>query len=102
RLLVIGGRGDDDDTWSGRATMAFQPFDGLHGWVQYQHDKIDDVGDVALKTSLGVRPDGLSAKRFANFAPSHNSLKGDRVRWEVNYDRLPLGLSLTYAGGWDK
>jgi iron complex outermembrane receptor protein len=102
KLDVVGGRGDDDDTWSGRATMAFQPFHGLKGWVQYQHDDIDDVGDVAMILPLGVRPDGLSAKHFANYAPTHNRLKGDRVRWEVSYEELPGHLTLFYAGGWDK
>src|SRR5207248_4713773 len=102
KLDFVGGRGDDDDTWSGRATMAFQPFRGLKGWVQYQHDNVDDVGDVAMILPYQMRPDGLSAKHFANFAPTYNRLKGDRVRWEFSYDELPGHLTLFYAGGWDK
>ena len=102
KLDGIGGRGDDDDTFSGRATMAFQPFDGLKGYLQYQHDDINDVGDVALTTPVGTRPDGLSSHHFANYQPTYNRLIGDRYRWELSYDRLPAGLTLTYAGGFDK
>ncbi|MEO6248132.1 MAG: TonB-dependent receptor [Sphingomicrobium sp.] len=102
KLDVVGGRGDDDDTFSGRATMTFQPFDGFKGYLQYQHDDINDVGDVALDTPVGTRPDGLSPHHFPNYSKTYNRLIGDRYRWEFSYDRLPGGLTFTYAGGFDK
>jgi iron complex outermembrane recepter protein len=103
RLLVLGGRGDDDNTVSGKAQLELLPFDGLTALVSYQHDEVDAVGDVFLSTPLGqLPPEGFDAKAFANFFPSSNFVRGDRIRWEAVYDRLPGHLSLTYAGGFDK
>ncbi|HZU65116.1 MAG TPA: TonB-dependent receptor [Novosphingobium sp.] len=97
---VLGGRGDDDDTKSGRITLTFQPFDGLKGLIQYQHDDVHNTGDVAFKTLEGVAYSGQPTDHFANYAPSYNALVGDRVRWEFSYD-LPANLTLFYAGGYD-
>ncbi|BEV01809.1 TonB-dependent receptor [Novosphingobium olei] len=101
KLTVIDDRGDDDNTTSGRIQMAAQPVDGLKLWASYQHDDIHAVGDVALTSALRTRPDFGDAKSFPNYAPTSNRLKGDRVRWEASYDRLPGDLTLTYAGGYD-
>jgi iron complex outermembrane receptor protein len=97
---VIGGRGDDENTKSGRVTLAFQPFEGFHGLVQYQHDDVDNTGDVAMKLPFGTRYTGQQAVHFANYAPTFNRLQGDRIRWEFSYD-LPANLTLFYAGGYD-
>ena len=101
-LLVIGGRGDDDQTQSGRITLALQPFSGLDGVIQYQHDNIDDVGDVAaIRPIATILPSNFNEKQFANYAPTSNRIIGDRIRWAFSYDALPLDLTLTYAGGYD-
>jgi len=102
QLDVIGGRGDDDHTLSGRATLAFQPFANFEGLIQYQHDDVDDVGDVAYARPVGQVFGNANSKRFPSYAPTHNRLKGDRVRWEFSLSDLPLGSTLTYAGGYDK
>ncbi len=64
-LTGVNIRGDDDNTVSGRATVAFQPFEGFEGLVQYQHDDVDDIGDVAAQFPVGQRPPaGFDEKRF--------------------------------------
>ncbi|MBB3954081.1 TonB-dependent receptor [Novosphingobium sediminicola] len=101
-LLSIGGRGDDDATLSGRATLAFQPFENFEGLIQYQHDDIDNVGDVAFNTTIAAVPTNYDPKRFASYAPTSNRLTGDRIRWEFALHGLPLDATLSYAGGYDK
>jgi iron complex outermembrane recepter protein len=96
----IGGRGDDDNTKSGRATLTFQPFQGFQGLVQYQHDDVDNTGDVAMKLPFQQAYTGQQTVHFANFVPTYNRLQGDRIRWEFSYD-LPANLTLFYAGGYD-
>ncbi|WP_242151845.1 TonB-dependent receptor [Sphingomonas sp. BAUL-RG-20F-R05-02] len=101
-LTGIGGRGDDDQTTSGRFTAAFQPFDGFEGVVQYQHDNVNDVGDVATISPVGqVLPTSFNEKRFPNYAPTTNKVTGNRIHWEFTSSNLPLGASLTYSGGYD-
>ncbi|MET3762048.1 TonB-dependent receptor [Sphingomonas sp. UYEF23] len=101
-LLGVGGRGDDDQTTSGRVTLAVQPFAGFDGMIQYQHDDINNVGDVAaIRPIATILPTSFDEKQFVNYAPTFNRINGNRIRWEFSYDRLPLGLTLTYAGGYD-
>lgn len=101
-LLGVGGRGDDDQTTSGRVTLAVQPFAGFDGMIQYQHDDINNVGDVAaIRPIATILPASFDEKQFVNYAPTFNRINGNRIRWEFSYDRLPLGLTLTYAGGYD-
>ena len=100
-LTVINREGDDEKTLSGRVQIAFQPFEGFSGLISYQHDDIDAVGDVALQSALGVVPDIADEKRFPNYQPTFTRINGDRIRWEFSYDALPMGLTLTYAGGYD-
>jgi iron complex outermembrane receptor protein len=100
----INLRGDDEDTASARVQIALRPTKGLNLWASYQHDDIDNVGDVALNTSgIGVRPASFGdARSFPGLAPTYNRLKNDRVRWEATLDSLPGGLALVYSGGRDK
>jgi iron complex outermembrane recepter protein len=100
-LTVINREGDDEKTLSGRAQIAFQPFEGFSGLISYQHDDIDAVGDVAAQSPLGQMPNIPDEKRFPNYQPTFTRINGDRVRWEFSYDALPMGLTLTYAGGYD-
>jgi iron complex outermembrane receptor protein len=94
-------RGDDDNTKSGRLQVAFQPIVGFQGLISYQKDKIDNVGEVSKIGPIAtVTPIG-DAKTFPGYAPTSTELDGHRVRWEFSYDRLPWGLTLTYAGGYD-
>ena len=101
RLDVIGGRGDDDDTQSGRLQMALQPVEGLDINISYQHDNVDNTGGVNMKSPLGVLPTNFNEKRFPNYEKGGNRLKGDRLRWELSYE-LPASLTLYYAGGFDE
>ncbi|MCS0630224.1 TonB-dependent receptor [Telluria mixta] len=100
----IDERGDDEDINSGRVQVAFKPTPALNLWLSYQHDDIDDVGDVALNTSaIGDRPASFGdARSFPGQASTYTRLKDDRVRWEARLDSLPGGLSLVYAGGRDE
>ena len=100
KLDVIGGRGDDDNTKSGRVQLAFQPFEGFDGLIQYQHDDINDIGDVAEKRALGVGHMG-SSHEFPNYEPSYNRLKGDRVTWRFD-EHFGNGMTLYYQGGYDE
>jgi iron complex outermembrane receptor protein len=100
-LTVVNDRGDDNNTKSGRAQIAFQPFDGFSGLIQYQHDDINDVGDVTKNLPIAVVTPIGDSKTFPNYQPTRTRITGDRVRWEFSYDRLPLGMTLTYAGGYD-
>lgn len=95
-------RGDDQKVGSGRIQGVWKPLDGLKLWASYQHDEIDNVGDVTMDSTIRVRPDFGNARSFANTAPTMTRLTADRVRWEAVYDALPAGLSLIYAGGYDK
>ena len=95
-------RGDDSDVASGRFQAAWQPVEGLKLWASYQHDSVSGVGDVALTSTLNTRPTFSNAQIFSNVAPTSTSVRSDRVRWEASYDRLPAGLTLIYAGGYDK
>ncbi|RYF23752.1 MAG: hypothetical protein EOO77_01525 [Oxalobacteraceae bacterium] len=101
KLTVINDRGDDTNTKSGRAQIAFQPFDGFNGLIQYQHDDIDNTGDVQKNLPIGVVSPLGDQHQFDNYQPTQNRLTGNRVRWEFSYNKLPLGLTLTYAGGYD-
>ncbi|NBC35949.1 TonB-dependent receptor [Novosphingobium sp. FSY-8] len=96
-----GLRGDDSDVLSGRIQFAWKPVDGLKIWASYQHDKINNVGDVTMDSTLAVRPDFGDGKTFANTTVTATNLTADRLRWEVSYDRLPADLTLVYAGGYD-
>ncbi|HWU02619.1 MAG TPA: TonB-dependent receptor [Novosphingobium sp.] len=96
----IGQRGDDDNTKSGRITLAFQPFEGFSGLIQYQHDDVNTTGDVAQKTAVGQPAPGGDVSHYVGYALSSNKLKGDRIRWEFTY-QLPANLTLYYAGGYD-
>ncbi|QGP81184.1 TonB-dependent receptor [Sphingobium sp. CAP-1] len=100
-ITVINAEGDDEKTVSGRAQVAFQPFEGFSGLISYQHDEIDAVGDLALQSAISTVPTITDEKRFPNYQPTFTRLNGDRIRWEFSYDALPLGLTLTYAGGYD-
>jgi iron complex outermembrane receptor protein len=100
-ITVINAEGDDEKTLSGRAQVAFEPFEGFTGLISYQHDAIDAVGDLALQSAISTVPSITDEKRFPNYQPTFTKLNGDRIRWEFSYDALPLGLTLTYAGGYD-
>ncbi|KQN04229.1 hypothetical protein ASE85_20755 [Sphingobium sp. Leaf26] len=100
-ITVINAEGDDEKTLSGRGQVAFQPFDGFSGLISYQHDAIDAVGDLALQSPISTVPSITDEKRFPNYQPTFTKLNGDRIRWEFSYDALPMGLTLTYAGGYD-
>jgi iron complex outermembrane receptor protein len=100
-LTGINMRGDDEGSKSGRLQVAFQPFEGFQGLLSYQKDKIDAIGDVAFIGKLGAVNDVGDGKSFPGYAPTMTKLDGHRTRWEFSYDRLPLGLTLTYAGGID-
>ncbi|RVU07189.1 TonB-dependent receptor [Novosphingobium umbonatum] len=95
-------RGDDSNVASGRFQMAWRPVDGLKLWASYQHDSIDNVGDVTKDSTIRTRVSLANVQTFSGNAPSSTKLTADRVRWEAVYDALPAGLSLTYAGGFDK
>lgn len=96
-----GERGDDSKIASGRIQLAWNPTEAFHVWLSYQRENVDGIGDVAMNSALGVRPDFGNAKTFSNLAPTSVDLRGDRVRWEVRYDKLPGNLRLIYAGGYD-
>lgn len=94
--------GDDENLDSVRAQFAYKPAENVSLWASYQRDNVDDVGDVALSTAaLGERPSFGDARSFAGYAPTYNRLTDDRVRWEATVSKLPAGLMLVYAGGWD-
>lgn len=101
-LTGIGIEGDDAKSWSGRVQLAFQPIKGFDGLVSYQHDHVNEVGDVVMNTPLGEVASFGDAKSFHADAPSFNRIRGDRLRWDFSYDQLPYGLTLSYAGGYDK
>lgn len=94
-------RGDDEDTKSGRIQVQFRPAGNVRLWASYQHDDIDNVGDVALTSDLGTRPSFGDGRTFPNFATTFNRITGDRVRWEGQVSDLPGNLTLVYAGGYD-
>jgi iron complex outermembrane receptor protein len=100
-LTGVNMRGDDEGSKSGRLQVAFQPIPGFQGLLSYQKDKIDAVGDVAFIGKLGVVNAVGDGKSFPGYAPTMTKLDGHRTRWEFSYDRLPWGLTLTYAGGLD-
>jgi iron complex outermembrane receptor protein len=100
-LTGIGLKGDDERNRSGRVQLAFQPFAGFDGLVSYQKDKVDAVGDVNKVLPLGVVSPIGDARSFPNEALTLTELDGERVRWEFSYNRLPMGMTLTYAGGYD-
>ncbi|WP_058817387.1 TonB-dependent receptor [Sphingopyxis sp. H050] len=93
---------NNEEAHSIRAQILVEPFDGFHAWVAYQNDYIDDNGPGYFKSALRTRPDFGKAKRYPGYAPIYNSIRGDRVVWEVGYDKLPFDASLTYAGGYEK
>jgi iron complex outermembrane receptor protein len=100
-LTGINLKGDDEDNKSARLQLAFQPVDGFEGLLTYQRDKTDAVGDVAKTLPLGVVSPVGDARTFPASAPTSTRIDGTRWRWEFSYDRLPMGLTLTYAGGYD-
>jgi len=102
KLTYINKRGDDEDVQSGRLQLAFQPLAHLHGLVSAQIDHNGGFGDVHLMTAIGTRPTNFDAKNFDNYQPSSLDQNQYRFRWEASYDALPFGLTLSYAGGFDR
>jgi iron complex outermembrane receptor protein len=95
-------RGDDEDTRSLRVQLAFQPLPGLTGLVALQADRVGGVGDLSKQYTLAtVSPVG-DAQTFSNYAPTIQEVVSDRLRWELNYDRLPGDWTLSYQGGVDR
>lgn len=103
RAVPIGLGLDDEDAASGRIQILLKPFEGLSIWASYQHDNIDNNGPAVLRTPppAGIRPDFGDAETVPGVAPVYNRLSGDRFRWEVVYDALPLDMTLTYLGGYE-
>ncbi|WP_226017929.1 TonB-dependent receptor [Novosphingobium sp. FKTRR1] len=101
-LTGVSGRGDDEYLNSGRIQVAIQPVESLKLWASYQHDEIDDVGDVSMTSDLGTRPSFGDARSFANVAATSTRTRADRFRWEASLADLPGDLTLVYAGGYDK
>jgi iron complex outermembrane recepter protein len=95
--------GDDDDSQSVRLAIAFQPFENFTGIISGQYDKIDDVGDVAAKRTLGqvTHFDTDSSQKFPLYQPYFTDMTDKRLHWEFNYGGLPAGMTITYLGGYD-
>ena len=102
---VTGGanqRGDDENTASGRVMLAFEPFTGFRGLAWYQYQVINQVGDISEETPLGVVTPLTNTQTWSKPSPTHTYLSDSLIRWQFSYDRLPLGLTLTYLGGYDE
>jgi iron complex outermembrane receptor protein len=86
-----------------RLAIAFQPFENFTGIISGQYDKIDDVGDVAAKRTLGqvTHFDTDSSQKFPLYQPYFTDMTDKRLHWEFNYGGLPAGMTITYLGGYD-
>ncbi|TXS91875.1 TonB-dependent receptor [Parahaliea maris] len=104
KLEPVGQRSDDEDNYSWRAQLAFQPTETLDGWISYQKDRVDQVGDTPfngpLETKLDI--DDIDTENYTNYSQALTELDGERTRWEVTYSGLPGDIDVTYSGGIDK
>jgi iron complex outermembrane recepter protein len=104
------GRNDDEDTKSGRVSVAFQPFDGFTGLISGQYTSGGGTGQSyqelpfqyngANTDILHSTPAGINPNSYSTLTPFSQSLLDYRLHWEFNY-RLPLDLTVTYVGGYD-
>ena len=106
-------RGDDEDSQSGRLSLAFQPTDNFHGLLSYEILKMGGVGPVnetvlfAADPSgngdiLHTRPNLGDPKAFDIYGMPFQRITDKVAKWEFGLDSLPGGLTLTYLGGYDK
>jgi iron complex outermembrane recepter protein len=103
-------RNDDEDTKSGRISVAFQPFDGFTGLLTGQYTNGGGVGqsyqeipfqyNAAGTDILHTMPAGISPSGYSTLAQFSQRLTDYRLHWEFN-ESLPGDMTLTYVGGYD-
>ncbi|NHO67396.1 TonB-dependent receptor [Aestuariicella hydrocarbonica] len=100
----IGLEADDENNYSWRTQIAFQPTENFEGSVSYQKDNVDQVGDAPFKGTLAqdIDIDDIDTELYSGYAPVATHLDSERTRWEFIYAGLPWGMEVTYSGGYDK
>jgi len=104
--------GDDGDTHSGRAEVAFYPTDHLYGLVTVQDSQIGGVGNVAdmipFVQSTTVPGDIVhsippipSTTSFVNPSQTWQNIDEKTYKLDLEYDNLPGEAKLIYLGGYD-
>ena len=111
--LADGAHYDDDDSKSGRISVAFEPFDGFTGLVygQYLRSTGNGAGyeqlpyvwnaahtDISHNPPAGINP----TTNLLGLEPFRQDLTDYRLHWEFKLTRLPWGMAATYLGGYDK
>jgi iron complex outermembrane receptor protein len=111
--LADGAHYDDDDSKSGRISVAFEPFDGFTGLVygQYLRSTGNGAGyeqlpyawngahtDISHNLPAGIN----STTNLLGLEPFLQDLTDYRLHWEFKLTSLPWGMAATYLGGYDK
>jgi len=114
-------KGDDQDSQSGRIEFAWHPGEHFKANITLQDTHDGGVGAVlnelpwqyattagascAAASSTCFLVQGAQAygngHSFAVGAPSSQDVTGRQERWHFSYDGLPLGMTVTYLGGYD-
>lgn len=104
KVEPIGLEADDENMYSWRAQLAFQPVEHLKGWISFQKDRTDQVGDTPYLSPLEtlVDIDAIDTENYPGYAPVHTDIDGERTRWELTYENLPWAMEVSYSGGYDK
>jgi iron complex outermembrane receptor protein len=113
---TVPGNVDDEDTQAGRISIAFQPSEHFHGFMNFQLLRQTGAGQATL--SIPFRPNPIAAqaaagnidhakpnlgdpKAFPVYSQPFTRVNEKTTKWEFGYDGLPGGASLTYVGGVD-
>ena len=108
-------RGDDEDSRSVRAQLAFTPSEAFQGLLTFQATQIGGVGPVSKYLPFVTNPDLAghpndidhrkpaigSFRTFPLYGPPYSQSIDDKVtKLQLTYSGLPDGISLTYLGGY--
>jgi iron complex outermembrane recepter protein len=103
-------RNDDEDTQSGRVSVAFQPFDGFAGLVTGQYTRGGGAGQGYQEVPFSYNatstdiyhstPAGINFNSYSTLVPFQQQLTEYRLHWELNYT-LFANATVSYVGGYD-
>jgi len=111
RDLGAQGRGDGANNFSGRATLAFEPFRNFKGLISYQGSHMGGAGQAVYNIPYRFNAAGNLITSAPPTLPNSNpgaldiataptlSSMDNALRWNFEY-KLPY-VTLTYLGGYD-
>jgi len=109
----MGEVADDQDAKSGRVKLAVQPIDGLQLLASFQVTHVGGAGTADnifllpsdannFPTHVVIPLNSYNSQVYNLAFPTQVSVDDELLQLRATYDRLPLGMTVTYLGGYDK